>query len=175
MLAAALAYVVFDYSHKRADVPYLKKELDLRRLRLVAKVVSHIEKTVAPVLSAGRRTSDLEEEGLSPSLAIFDEDTRSALTVVIEDNGDRLADIRLVRRLPAQIQSLNTIIFWLVMAVAIISAGALCEVIWAGASVGCLWFLLVLPSIFVTAVVAMAGVRHWKVQNAEKQILKNDP
>ena len=174
MCIAALGYVVFDSFSKRVDVSSLKKELDLRRSQLVSKVVNDIEKAVGPLLVAGQPSYDFDDGVISQPLAILDENTRSGLTEVIKQNESYFFEIRLVSKLPIQIQTLNTIIFWLVMAVAIVSAGCVAELIFATVNPGFIWVLIILPSIVVATTAAMAGVRHWKVQNAEKQILKND-
>jgi hypothetical protein len=170
----AVGYVVFDSFAKRADVPGLKRELNLRRSQLVAKIVDDIEKAVEPLLTADRTTYDLEDGVVSPPLAILDESTRSALTYVIKRNDDAFADIRLSTKLPIHIQLLNTLVYWTVLIAAVLSAVCAVILTWADTTPSHLWVFLVLPGSVVAATVAMAGVRHLKVQNAEKQILKND-
>jgi hypothetical protein len=174
MCLVAVGYVVFDSFSKRVDVASLKKELDLRRGQLISKVIGDLEKILGPSLAAGRPSYDFEDGEVSPPLAILDESTRNALTEAIKQNEVYFFEIRLVRRLPREIQALNTLIFWLVMGVAVVSGLCLCNLLFWSVSPSILWIHLLMPSVVVIATAVAAGLRHLKVQNAEKQILKND-
>jgi len=170
----ALVFVLFDSLNKKADCTSLKKELDLRQGQLLGKLVREIEGVIAPLL--GRRAEydlgeDLTPHPLVPS---FDDSARDALIAVVRNNEDLLSQVRMIKRLPKVIHRLNSMVYWLIVVVAIVSFSCAGYLFVSAVSTETIWFLFGMPIAAVAAAAVVAIVRQTKVQNAEKEILSTD-
>jgi len=171
--SGALLFVLFDSLSKKADVPALKKDLDLRQSQLLGEVVADLETAIIPLLE-GREEYTFNDELISRSAPTLDDAARDALTAVIRGNEGRLAQVRMVKRLPGAIHALNSVVFWLIAVAALVAYSSVGILLMFTVDTEILWLLLGAPTTAVLAAAIVAMIRHEKVQNAEKQILNTD-
>lgn len=168
-----LVFVLFDSLSKKADVPALKKDLDLRQSQLISEVVADLETAITPLLQ-GREEYTFDDDLISRPAPTLDDSARNALTAVIRSNEGRLAQVRLVKHLPGAIHSLNSAVFWLIAIAALVAFSSVGILLTFPVDMEILWLLLGVPTAAVLSAAIVAVIRHSKVQNAEKQILNID-
>ncbi len=172
---AAFGFSVFDYPSKRVDVGPIKKELDLRRAQLTSQIVSQIEVVLGPLITAGQPIYDLGDGLAAPPLAMLDDSTRSKITDILRVNESCFVTIRILSRLPRQLRLLNAAVFWCVASVAIISLACAAVLLIVPVTQSHIWILLAIPIAASGITLTIAGIRHIKVQHADKYTLENNP